>query len=219
MDLLTFARGPGLKASILVFVTGVIWRLTSLALRRRAADPSAARPDTPSALAGAWRTIWQRNLPAPAFRKAAKVPYLVAYTFHLGLLVIVVLGTPHILFLESLLGFAWPGLPKGVIDVVSGITLGALFFVLWQRVTHPVRRRLSGFDDYITWTVTTAPVLTGLLLTSELGGRYEWLLAIHVLSFEVMLVWFPFGKLMHAFLAILSRGATGARFAHRGART
>ena len=39
-----------------------------------------------------------------------------------------------------------------------------------------------------------------------------------MLSIVAFLVWFPFGKLMHAFLFALSRGATGMRFSHRGRR-
>ena len=41
-------------------------------------------------------------------------------------------------------------------------------------------------------------------------------LAVHLLTVELLLIWFPFGKLMHAFLFALSRGATGIRFSHRG---
>lgn len=62
------------------------------------------------------------------------------------------------------------------------------------------------------------PVMTGLAATSHLGARYETLLGLHILSICLFLIWFPFGKLMHAFLFVLSRGATAARFKHRGAQ-
>jgi hypothetical protein len=45
---------------------------------------------------------------------------------------------------------------------------------------------------------------------------YRGPLALHLLSLELLLLWFPFGKLMHAILFAFSRGATGMRFAHRG---
>jgi hypothetical protein len=50
------------------------------------------------------------------------------------------------------------------------------------------------------------------------AGEYRTLLAIHLLSVAMLLIWFPFGKLMHTFLFLFSRGATGARLAHRGAK-
>lgn len=219
MALLDFIRGPALEISLWIFVAGVVFRLTSLALRRRSLDVSERRAGAPSATVGALRTIVQRSWPARIVADRARLPTLLAYVFHVGLFVIVAFGTPHILFIAELVGFRWAGLPKGIIDAVSGITLGALLLALFQRTTQPVRRRLSGADDYLSWLITALPVVTGLLLTSHLGARYETLLAIHVMSFELLLVWFPFGKLMHAFLWLPSRAATGIRYSHRGART
>jgi hypothetical protein len=40
---------------------------------------------------------------------------------------------------------------------------------------------------------------------------------VHLLSVELLLVWLPFSKLSHAFLAFASRGVTGAAFARKGA--
>ena len=219
MTPLELARGPLLKAAVSWFVVGVTWRLASLLLKRKSPDPSAPRPGAPSALAGAAYTIIRRSWHNREFHEQAAIPNIVAHTFHIGLLIIVALGTPHILFWADIVGFRWPGLPKGIIDVVSGITLAALLFALWRRVHHPVRRHLSDANDYFTWLVTALPVVTGLLLTSGLGARYETMLALHIMSFELLLAWVPFGKLMHAFLWVFSRGTTGARFAHRGART
>jgi hypothetical protein len=45
---------------------------------------------------------------------------------------------------------------------------------------------------------------------------YRGPLAVHLLTLELLLIWFPFGKLMHAVLFAFSRGATGVRFSHRG---
>jgi nitrate reductase gamma subunit len=81
-----------------------------------------------------------------------------------------------------------------------------------------VLRLISNFDDYFTWLVTVLPVITGLMAVAHVGARYETLLALHILSVEVFLVWFPFGKLMHSFIAFGSRYATGVAFAHKGAR-
>jgi len=53
---------------------------------------------------------------------------------------------------------------------------------------------------------------------AHLGLRYETMLAIHILSFELLLIWFPFGKLMHLFFVFPSRYNVGAIFARRGVR-
>ncbi len=78
-------------------------------------------------------------------------------------------------------------------------------------------RLISRADDYISWLMTFLPVATGLAASAHLGLRYETLLALHVLSICTFLIWFPFGKLMHAFLFVFSRGMTGIRMGQRGA--
>ena len=72
--------------------------------------------------------------------------------------------------------------------------------------------------------MTFLPVLTGMAVAGEPSAAilardhavYAGPLAVHLLSLELLLIWFPFGKLMHAFLFAFSRGATGVRFGHRG---
>ena len=49
------------------------------------------------------------------------------------------------------------------------------------------------------------------------GWPYERVLAIHLLAAELLLVWFPFGKLMHAFTIFVARGSTGMLFERKGA--
>jgi len=78
-------------------------------------------------------------------------------------------------------------------------------------------RMLSNFDDYFTWFITMLVLVTGLLASAHLGARYETLLAIHILSVDGLLVWFPFGKLMHAFYIMPSRAINGAILARKGA--
>jgi nitrate reductase gamma subunit len=60
-------------------------------------------------------------------------------------------------------------------------------------------------------------IVTGLGATAHIGGRYETLLGVHILSFDALLVWFPFGKLMHAFYIFPSRAINGALLARKGA--
>jgi nitrate reductase gamma subunit len=55
-----------------------------------------------------------------------------------------------------------------------------------------------------------------MMATAHMGPRYETMLAIHILSIALLLVWFPFSKLMHTFFFVVSRATTGGRFARRG---
>lgn len=215
MPLLEFARGPVFRFAVLVFLAGLAWRLLHLLLARRKIDLSEPRQ---GGVRGGLATIFTRLVHPPQFRERTRNGTLIAYTMHIGLAIVVFGSAPHIILIESVAGIAWAPLPPVVVHLAAGITLAALFAALARRLSHPVLRLLSNFDDYFSWVVTAMPLVTGLLATAHIGLRYETLLALHILSFDAFLIWFPFGKLMHAVIVFGSRYTTGATFARRGAR-
>lgn len=224
MPLLEFARGPGLAFAFVVFLAGMAIRLRAT-LRRGAPDLSVPRSN--ATLAGAWQAIWRRMLPRHAYGAPGRAATLNALAWHLGLLVVVLAFAPHIGFVQRLTGLAWPALPDVVTYLATALTLGGLLIALVLRWTDPVLRLLSNFDDWFSWFVTTLPLLTGMALIERVYvPAPPWapahtpdpvLLAVHLLSLELLLVWFPFGKLAHAVLAFVSRARTGAAFARKGA--
>lgn len=216
MELLDFARGPALRVAMAVFVLGTLWRLVAVLLLPRLRDRAPPREGAPGPVAGALATIVRRMWPRRAFVPATLFPIVNGYVFHVGLAVVVFGLAPHILFIRDLTGLHWPALPSNVVYGVGVITMASLLAALVRRWFHPVTRLLSGVSDYLSWLLTMLPVATGLAAVSHIGARYETLLALHVLSVALFLVWFPFGKLMHAFLFVFSRGATGIRFSRRG---
>ena len=217
MTLLEFARGPALQASLYLLVAGTLWRILGIVLLGNKPDHSADRK--PGGFAAALKVIYTRSFSAPAFTKHTIYAKTVAYTMHIGLFLTIFLFVPHILFFEGILGFGWPGLPNSAIFFIGVLTLGTGIALLIRRLTHPVLRLLSNFDDYFSWAVTMLPVVTGLLIPVRLGIRYETLLAVHILSVALLFAWLPFGKLGHTFLVFFSRGTTGAVLERRGART
>jgi len=216
MELLEFARGPGLNLAVSIFVAGLIWRLAHLFLFNKKVDLSAPRQDGQAM--GGVRAILSRFVHHKPFRERTRNGTVIAYTFHIGLALVVLGGAPHIIFIESFTGLSWQALPTIVIHLAAAIALGALIAAFIRRLRHPVLRLISNFDDYFSWLLTVLPLVTGLMAVAHVGGRYETLLAIHILSFEAFLIWFPFGKLMHSMIAFGSRYTTGVTFTRRGAR-
>jgi nitrate reductase gamma subunit len=224
MDLLDVARGPALAFAIVVFVVGTLWRLLGVLRLQRQHDlwpPRAGAPGPARAALGAVvRGMWPRR----EFGQAAMVTTFNGYVFHIGLALTVFGYAPHIAFVRRLTGLGWPALPDATMYFASGVTMVALLLALWQRIADPVRRLISSPDDYISWTLTFLPIFTGMAVlgtpSEAILARdhvvYRTPLAIHLLSLELLLIWFPFGKLMHAVLFWFSRGATGLRFARRG---
>ena len=218
MDLLTFARGPALQLALAVFAAGVLWRLTALLALPWAAERSAKRPGTPSSLKAAFTGFWRHMWLPRGFGQTSVFAVINGYVFHIGLAVVTLGFAQHIAFIKGLLGLSWPGLPTSVITVAAVVTLASLVAALARRLTNPVLARISTANDYLSWALTLLPVLTGLLAVSHLGAAYETLLALHLLSVAALLAWFPFGKLMHAFLVFVTRSGTAIAYARRGVK-
>jgi nitrate reductase gamma subunit len=211
--LLTWARGTGLNLALTVFVLGVVWRLIEIYSLGRKQDLSAPR-DVPGA--SGWHTIFRRSVPPPGMLKASPVSYIGGYVFHAGLAVVIFLFAPHIELIKNLLGLSWPGLPSQMVDFITVVTMAAMVVVLIDRITKPVKRFLSTFDDWFTWTLTFLPLLTGWLAVHHLLLPYTLMLALHILSVELLLICLPFTKLFHAFTVFGSRWYNGAVNGHKG---
>jgi nitrate reductase gamma subunit len=216
---LDFVRGPALQAASLIMIVGVVWRLCGILLLRRRPNQAAARHGLPARLLAGGALMITRFVPRRTFWAKIAVSVVLSTVFHIGLMLILFGGAPHILLIHQMTGVGWPNLPKGVVVLVSGLTLAALIAVLVRRIGHPVLRLLSTTDDYLSWLMVFLPVLTGILLSGEAFASYATLLALHILSVELMMIWLPFGKLMHVVLVFASRGAMGVNFARKGAAT
>ena len=225
MNLLDFARGPGLTISLIIFAAGIAWRLYGIFRLGRKPDFSA--PRSTATTAGAWRMIASKMWPQRAFQAASGGATFNGYLYHLGWFIAFLAFVPHIAFVERLTGISWPALPDAVMAVATAVAILGLVVALARRITDPVLRLLSNFDDYFTWVVTMLPLVTGMALIHGTSDGLETIpvtpyttpRALHLLSLELLLIWLPFGKLAHAFLVFFSRGATGAAFARKGVPT
>ncbi len=226
MDLLDWAQGPLLVVSLLVFVLGVAWRC--FALWQLPAPVAAGGPARQAfGRSAALGAALNRMVPRGGFHPSATLVTINPYVFHLGILLVVAGYAPHIAFIQRLTGLSWPALPDMVMYLASAATMISLLLALLFRLTDPVLRRISRADDLITWTVTFLPFLTGMAMIAEPSASalardhtvYRGPLALHLLSLELLLIWFPFGKLMHAFLVLPARMQLATFFGRRGVRS
>lgn len=216
MTLLDFARGPGLEWSLYILVAGSLLRLFGIFWMRSKTDLSQPRSD---ATTGAgMRTIVSRMWTRKEFRPKTLFPLLIAYGMHIGLAVVVFLFVPHILFIEGLLGISWPGLPNDIIMLAGTITIASIVALWVRRFNIPMLRIITTWDDHVALLLTLLPILTGMAAYAHLTSDYEFMLGLHLITVELLFIWFPFGKLFHAVLWIPSRFKLGAAFARRGVK-
>lgn len=214
MTLLDFARGPAMEAAIAIFIFGFLWRVVGVLLLAGRANLS--EPRRRMAWAGGVRGLWVHLWPYKPFAPKVAIQYAIGYVLHIGLFIVILGYGAHVIFFKSFLGFGWPTPPNGVITFVAIVTIVTLLVALMKRIGDPVLRRISNFDDYAAWFVTILPLLTGFAAKSNLWPLYETGLAVHILSVWLLLIYFPFGKLMHAVWFATSRYTTGARFERKG---
>jgi nitrate reductase gamma subunit len=226
MDLLDWARGPLLTTALLVFVVGVAWRL--FALWRLPAPPVGGAPSRqPFGTADALQASLSRMMPHRGFHPSATLVTINPYVFHIGLALVFFGYAPHIAFIRRLTGLGWPALPDMVMYIAAAATIVSLLIALLFRLTDPVLKKISRADDMLVWALTMLPVMTGMAVVGESSASllahssplYRGPLAVHLLSLELLLVWFPFGKLMHAFLVFPNRMRLARLFGRRGVRT
>ena len=216
MTLLDFARGPALDWSIYILVGGTVLRLLGMLLIRNEADLSTPRK-TGTAGAGA-RTVFTRMWPKPEFMSRTLLPVLLGHALHFGIAITVFLFVPHILFIKSVTGLAWTGLPNDLVLIAGAIAIGAGAALWVRRLTTPVLQTISTLDDHLSLLVTLLPLVTGMLAYAHIGLDYETMLGLHVLSVELLFIYFPLGKLFHAVAWIPTRFQLSAAFQRRGVK-
>jgi len=211
MSFLEFVEGPMFYFAAAVFVLAGLWRLIGIVRIGRKKDIS---PPKGSAAAGFIKGNLRHFVPRGIFARQTWIHLLGGYGFHLGLFVLVFFAAPHIKFFDTrILGFDWPAMPRWGFIIAAEIAFAGLI-VLWvRRISDPVMRLISDWDDHIGSWLTFLVMLSGCFALQE---SHDALKATHMLLVNVWLIYFPFSRLMHAFTVVLSRGNTGATYGRKG---
>jgi len=213
IELLNWARGPGLQIAVIIFIAGVVIRIFEILFLGRKANLAEAKG---SEMSGGLKTIFSRSLPVKSTFKRSTFTVVSGYIFHIGLFITIFLFAPHILLFKSVIGISWPSLSTPIVDAVAVVTIITLFAVLAHRYYNSVLRFLTNAEDIIVWFVTILPLITGYLAFHRIGTTAPMLLALHILSAELLLIVFPFTKLMHGFTLFIARWYNGAISGYRG---
>jgi len=213
IEFLDWVRGQGFQIAVIIFVAGVIIRFAEILLLGRKTNLAEAKG---SEMGGGLRTIVTRSVPDKSTFKRSTFIVVAGYIFHIGLFVTIFLFAPHILMFKEVIGFGWPSLPTPVVDAMAVVSIIALLAILVHRMRDNVLRFISTSEDYLVWMLTILPLITGYIAFHRIGMTAPTLLAIHILSVELLLVVFPFTKLMHAFTLVMARWYNGAISGYRG---
>ncbi|MEL0586360.1 MAG: hypothetical protein AAES65_15940 [Candidatus Thiodiazotropha sp. (ex. Lucinoma kazani)] len=206
-----FIDGPLWTFSLGVFVLGVIWRVVTILIAGNRSDLATAKG---SAGKGAIRAVFSRFIPERTVTSRGRIQLIAGYLFHLGLLSLLFFAKPHVDFIaERITGLSWSAMPHWAFIVSAEAAFIGLILLWLHRVLNPVTRLLSDLDDHVGSILVFLVMLTGCL---ALAQAFEPLRLTHLLLAELLLIYFPFSKLMHAFTFVMSRGYTGATMGRKG---
>lgn len=220
-ELLNWLRGPGLQISAVIFLLGLTFRTLqnlALGLPKDLAEPRAPRSYM-TYMGPGLATIARRSLFHPGTTYRGYFTMIVGYTFHIGFLVTLLFLSQHIILFKSVIGFGWPSLSPGFIDLFAMLGIAALIAAMVHRLTDPVVKQISDYQDYLVWALTILPLITGFLLMHPIGITYKSALSLHILSAELLLIAIPFTKLSHMVSIFISRWFNGALAGYKGVKS
>lgn len=212
VELLNWARGPGLAYATAIMFFGLTLRVIEILSLGRPSELAEVRD---SGVRDGWMLVLKRSLPEVRHWR-----YITAsYIFHIGLLIVIFFFIPHTQLFRDVFGVFWEGWPNYIIDFFTVLSIAAMLYTLVARFYDPSRRILTRVSDYIAWLVTFLPFVTGYMAFHRLGMDYTTMLALHILSVELLMVLLPVTKLTHVVTFSMARWYTGSNNGRRGIRS
>ena len=215
---LEFARGPFFKVALLVFIAGMAYRIARIIMLGWTKDRVPPRGSKVEGAAISFLKgilIWPFITWVKDTFKRNPIIYIAGGLFHLGLFVVLILGTAHMLVWKSLLGFGWATLPLPIVDWLAAVAIVAMIVLFIHRLTNPVMRLISGWPEWLNLLFVFLPMVTGYMMTHHLFFRYEVLYSLHMLSVNIMLIWIPISRISHFVFYFFSKAIHGADFGKR----
>jgi len=208
-----FVNGIFWDIALIVFFVGVIGRLATLFLRSKRIDYSEPRN---SGISGAIMANIHGFYPRKEISSRVRIQVIAGYMFHLGFFILLFFAAPHVKFIaEHITGFSYMTIPYWAFIVSAQIAFAGLILLWVHRVLNPVTRLISKRSDHVSSILVFVVMLTGCMALAEASSELR---ALHRFSVELLMIYFPFSALMHAFMFVPSRAFTGAFLGRRGVK-
>ncbi len=197
--------------ALVVFFVGIIWRIVDVFRRGRRTDLAVPRN---SGISGAIMANIRGFYPRREISPRVRMQVIGGYMFHLGLLALLFFAAPHIKFIaEHITGFSWTAMPYWAFIVTAQVAFAGLILLWIHRLLHPVTQLISRRGDHVASILVFAVMLTGCMALAETSTELR---VFHRFTVELLMIYFPFSALMHAFMFVPSRAYTGAMYGRRG---
>jgi nitrate reductase gamma subunit len=215
-DLLMWARGDAFDIAIVIFLAGIVLRLVEILVLGRKKDLAAPKGNP---VRQGIKTIFTRSVPPEGLIKFAPITYIGGYVFHICFFIAFLFFAPHIAIITDAFGVSWPAAGRVIVESATALAVLALIALFLSRLNDPIRRELTTSGDYVVLALSALPLITGYVAVNKLFGDPTFMMALHVLSVDLLLIAFPFTKLMHAVTFAMSRYYNGTIQGRKGAES
>jgi nitrate reductase gamma subunit len=209
LEIYQFVSGPLAWSAFIIFIGGCLYRLISLLVLVHRKERFIY---SYMSLKYGLRSIlrWSTPFATENMRRHPGMT-IVAFAFHICLLVTPLFLLAHVVLIEEAWNVSWWSLPDGLADAMTLIVIGGCIFFLVRRLTNPEVQYVTSASDFVLLAVVAAPFVTGFLAYYQWFG-YQFFVIIHILAGEIMLVTIPFSRLSHMITAPLTRAYMGSEF-------
>jgi len=206
---INFIMGPMVWISFLIFFAGVLYRLVQMFSLINKSEKFIYHY---MSLKYSFRSIFAWLTPfLPASTRKSPVFWAVSYIFHVLLFIVPIFLLAHITLLEESMQWSWFAISDSAADILTIIVIAALIFFIIRRITVPEVKFLTRASDFVFVLIVALPFVTGFLAYHQFFA-YKFLVIVHVLSGELMLILIPFTRFFHMFMAPFTRAYIGSEF-------
>ncbi len=206
-----FIMGPMVWISFGIFSLGILFRLFRIYSQTREKENFMF---TYLSFKYGFRSILAWLVPfLPVSTRKSPVFWGVSYLFHVLLFLAPIFLLAHVALLEESLGLSWITLNDTVADIFTVVVILALIFFVVRRFTVPEVKFLTTASDFLFIGLVALPFISGFLAYHQFFA-YQWMVIIHVISGELMLILVPFTRFFHMVMAPLTRAYTGSEFGY-----
>ena len=208
-SLYNFVSGPLAWLAFIIFIGGSLYRLINLIILVNRKEKFIY---SYLSLKYGLRSILRWSIPF-ATENMRRHPALtiVAFAFHICLILTPIFLLAHVILVEESWNLSWWALPDGAAEIMTLIVIASCVFFLVRRLVSPEVQYVTSASDYVILAIVAAPFITGILAYWQWFG-YQFLVILHILTGEIMLVAIPFTRLSHMLFAPLTRAYMGSEF-------
>ena len=209
LEIYQFVSGPLAWSAFIIFIGGCLYRLISLLVLVHRKERFIY---SYMSLKYGLRSIlrWSTPFATENMRRHPGMT-IVAFAFHICLLVTPLFLLAHVILIEEAWNVTWWTLPDGLADAMTLIVIAGCIFFFIRRLTQREVQYVTSASDFVLLVIVAAPFVTGFMAYYQWFG-YKFFVILHILSGEIMLVTIPFTRLSHMITAPLTRAYMGSEF-------